>query len=174
MSTGLLVSAHQTIVSSMVQASPLNGMPCNFPLVVPACSQESGPTTASWDASELPASMLSKTGMAGQFRAQQMSTCISTLASGGSDNIVGAGWGRAQAGEGPRGQLGVVSCGMQGQAVKTSFLQGPCGVCSAQGELWFVCHQSMGMRVCALFMAYQTGHGIANILLAAAQALGLC
>ncbi|KAL0024778.1 hypothetical protein WJX79_006125 [Trebouxia sp. C0005] len=51
---------------------------------------------------------------------------------GGSDNIVGAGWGRAQAGEGPRGQLGVVSCGMQGQAVKTSFLQGPCGVCSAQ------------------------------------------
>ncbi len=82
------------------------------------------------------------------------------LSSGGSDKVVGAGLGRAQEGKGSRGQLGGVNGGVQGKVVNTSLLQGPCSHCSAQGELWAVCHQSMGMRVCTLCMAYQTGNGM--------------
>ena len=97
-----------------------------------------------------------------------MSTCTPTLSSGGGDKVVGAGSGRTEGVKGSQGQLGGAIGGVQGKVVNASFLQGPCSHCSAQGELWAVCHQSMGMRVCALCMAYQTGNCISHSLLAAA------
>ena len=105
--------------------------------------------------------------MASQCHAQQMSTCISTMSSGGGDKVVGAGWGRAQGGKGSQRQLRGVICGVQGESVNTSLLQGPCSHCSAQGELWVVCHQSMGVH-CA-WPVKQAMH-----LLTAARALDLC
>ena len=84
------------------------------------------------------------------------------LSSGGGDKVVGAGQGMAQGGKESQGQLGGVIGGVQGKVISTSLSLGPCSHCSAQGELWAVCLQIMGMRLCALCMAYQTGNGISN------------